>query len=114
MVEIPKAQGVHHGNWPCAHRNNVANNATNTGSSALEGFDEAGVVVTFNLEGHRPPFTNIDYTRVFSHAHHQVFGHGVVHFFTELTQVNLGGLVGAVLAPHHRVHRQFTRGGPAA
>ena len=39
---------------------------------------------------------------------------GLLGDLGELLEVHLGGLVGAVLAPHHRVHRQLRAGRPAA
>ena len=114
VSERSKAQSVHHRHRPCAHGNNVANNSAHTGGCALEGLDEAGVIVAFNLEGNCPAFADVNNPSVFSHAHHQVFAHGVVDLLTKLSKVDLRGLIRAVLAPHHRIHGELAGGGPAA
>ena len=67
-----------------------------------------------DLEGHRPAVADVHHTRVFPNAgkHFRLhLGRGVLF---PVVPVHLGRLVGAVLAPHHRVHGQLGVGGPAA
>ena len=113
MIQCPKAQCVHDRHRPGTHRDNVANNAANAGCSTLEGLHKAWVVVALYLERDGPTLADVDNAGVFAHPHHEVFLHGVGDFLAKLPQVDLGGFIRAVLAPHHRIHRQFTRGGPA-
>ena len=105
MIQRSKAQGIHDRDGPGPHGNNVANDSAHPGCGSLKRFDEAWVVVAFDLEGDCPAFSDIDNSSVFSHADHEVGAHIVGDFLAELAKVNFGGLIGAVLAPHHRIHR---------
>ncbi len=109
-----EAQLVHDGDRARAHRHDVAHDAADAGGRALIGLDVGRVVVRLDLEGHRPAVADVDHAGVLAdpgeHARLHLVGGGL----TEVAQVHLRGLVGAVLAPHHRVHRQFGVGGPAA
>ena len=114
VVDRPEAQGVHDRDRARAHRDDVADDAADAGGRALEGLDEGGVVVRLGLEGDGPALADVDDARVLAHAHHEAFLHLVGDLLAEPAQVVLARLVGAVLRPHHRVHRQLARGGAAA
>ena len=62
------------------------------------------MVVAFNFERDRPALADVDHAGVFTHANHEVLGHFRGDLLTELAEVDLGGFVGAVLRPHHRIH----------
>ena len=114
VVDGAKAQRVHHGHGACAHGDDVADNAANAGCGTLIRLNHRGGVVGFNLERHGPAVAKVRDTGVFTDAHEHVLLHLLRHLVAELAQVVLGGLVGAVLAPHHRVHGQLGCGGAAA
>ncbi len=114
MVDRAEPQRIHDSDGTCAHRNDVADNAPDAGCRTLVGLNEGRVIVGFDLEGHGPAVPDIDDAGVLTDPHQEVFLHGVGDLVTELAQVHLRGLVGAVLAPHHRVHGQFRSGGPAS
>ena len=70
--------------------------------------------MALDFECHSPTVTDIDHACVFANAHEKLrpaFGRLL---FSELTQVHLGGFIGAVLTPHNAVHSQLTRRGSAA
>ena len=114
VVDGTKTQRVHHGHRAGTHGDDVADNATHTGRGTLVGLHEGRVVVGLDLEGHGPAVTDVRDTGVLPDAHHEVLAHLVGDLVTELTQMHLGGLVGAVFGPHDRVHGQFRGGGAAA
>src|SRR5699024_4321359 len=114
MVDRPEPQLIHHGHRPGPHGDDVAHDATHPGGRALVGLHVAGVVVGLDLEGHRPTVTDVDDARVLAHAHQELLAHLLGDALAEASQVLLGGLVGAVLGPHHRVHGQLRVGGAAA
>ena len=109
-VERAEAQRVHHRDGPGAHGEDVADDAAHAGGRALVGLDVRRVVVRLDLEGHGVAVADVDDAGVLADADHQVGAHLVGHLLAELAEVDLGGLVGAVLAPHHRVHRELGRG----
>ena len=114
MVNRTKTQLVHNRHRAGTHRDNVAHNTAHTGSRALVGLHEARVVVGLRLERDGIPLSDVDDTGVLTDAREKRAARGVLAEFAELLQVHLGGFVGAVLRPHHRVHRQFGAGGAAA
>ncbi len=67
-----------------------------------------------HLERDGPTVADVHDTRVLADAGQHARAHLVSRGLAEVAQVHLGRLVGAVLAPHHRVHRQLGAGGPAA
>ncbi len=77
------------------------------GRRALVGLDVGRVVVRLDLERHRVAVADVDDAGVLADADHEVLAHLVGDLLAELAQVHLRRLVGAVLAPHHRVHRQL-------
>ena len=82
------------------------------GRGALERLDVARVVMRFQLERDRVALADVDDARVLADAGQQ---RGSARcLLGKLPQVHPGRLVGAVLAPHHRVDRQLGVGGPAA
>ena len=104
-ISGPEAKGVHNGNGTRAHRQNVANDATDAGGRTLIGLYVRRVIVALDLEGHGPTITDVDYTCIFANADEKLWPAFGGLLLSELTQVNLGGLVGAVLTPHDAVHR---------
>ena len=109
VVQGAEAQRVHHRDRPGAHRHDVADDAADAGRRALVRLDVAGVVVALDLERDGPALADVDDAGVLADADQQVLAHRVGGRLAELAQVHLAGLVGAVLAPHHRVHRQLGR-----
>ena len=120
-VQRPEAQGVHHGCGTGAHREDVADDPSDTGGRALVGLDVRRVVVALHLERDCVALADVDDARVLADSgEHLADAAGrsrregpVLGDLGELLEVHLGGLVGAVLAPHHRVHRQLGAGRPA-
>lgn len=68
IVERAEAEGIEHGNGPGAHGEDVAENAADAGGRALEGFDEAGMIVALDFESDTEAVTDIDDTGVFTGA----------------------------------------------
>ena len=97
VIYCSEAKLIHNCDGSCTHGQNVADDATDSGGSALEWFDVAGVVVAFNLEGDCHALADVYNTGVFTHADHQVFFHLGGYLLTKLAKVDLGGLVAAVL-----------------
>ena len=95
IVERAEAEGIEHGNGPGAHGEDVAENAADAGGRALEGFDEAGMIVALDFESDTEAVTDIDDTGVFTGAEEDLFAAR-----GELFQMNARAFVGAVFAPH--------------
>ena len=106
-VERPEAQRVHHRDRPGTHGQDVADDAAHPGRGSLVGLDVRRVVVRLDLEGHGVALTDVEDTGVLTDAGEHLADRRLLHDLGELLEVHLGGLVGAVLAPHHRVHRQL-------
>ncbi len=106
-VERAEAQRVHHRDRPGAHREDVADDATDARGGALVGLDVRRVVVALDLEGDRVALADVDDAGVLADAGQHLAGDGLLGNLGELLEVHLRALVGAVLAPHHRVHRQL-------
>ena len=68
----------------------------------------------FHLEGHGPTVADVDDAGVLADTGEHAGAHLVGGGLTEVAQVHLRRFVRAVLAPHHRVHRQLGVGWPAA
>ena len=111
LVEQPETQRIHHADGPGPHCEDVADDASNPGRRPLVGLDKARMVVGFRLERDGIPLPDVDDTGVLTDAREKRAARGVLAEFAELLQVHLGGFVGAVLRPHHRVHRQLGAGG---
>ena len=67
-----------------------------------------------DLEGDRVALADVDDAGVLADAGQHLADGRLLRDVGELLEVDLGGLVGAVLAPHHRVHRQLRAGRAAA
>jgi hypothetical protein len=112
VVRGAEAQRVHHRDRAGAHREDVADDAADAGRRALVGLDEARVVVRLDLERDRELVGDLHDARVLADARQHP---GVLRgLLAELAQVHLARLVGAVLAPHDRVHRELGGGRTAA
>ena len=101
-VELAEAQRVEHGDRPRADREHVAQDAPHAGGGALEGLHRARVVVRLDLERHHQPVAHVHGAGVLArpHDHGRPLGR-------QLAQQLLRVLVGAVLGPHEREHRQL-------
>ena len=111
----PKRSCVHDGDRARAHRDDVAHDAADAGRGALERLDVARVVVALDLERDRPALADVDDAGVLAHADHEVACCiSSETFWPNWRRYILRRLVGAVLAPHHRVHRELAAGGAAA
>src|SRR5690606_4083065 len=113
VVDGTEAELVHDGDRPGIHGDDVADDAAHAGRGALIRLDEARVVVRLDLEGHGPSLTDVDDAGVLPDPDQEMPAHLVGGLVAELAQMAFGGLVGAVLGPHHRVHGELGRGGPA-
>src|ERR1700689_5283362 len=60
VVEPAKTQSIQNGDRARAHREDVAQNPAHARGCALEGLDEAGVIVRFNLEGDGHSVADVD------------------------------------------------------
>ena len=49
-IDIAEAKAVQNSDWPCAHADDVADDAADAGCGAIKWFDIAWVVVRFHLE----------------------------------------------------------------
>ena len=104
----PEPERVHHRDGARAHREDVTDDAADAGGRALMGLYVRRVVVRFDLEGDRVPLADVHHSGVVADAREQRVRRR--RLGRELPQVHLGGLVGAVLAPHDRVQGQFGAG----
>ena len=110
-VQRPEAQRVHDGHGPRAHREDVADDAADPGRGSLVGLDVRRVVVALDLEGHGVALADVEDAGVLADPGEHLADGGLLGELAELLEVHLGGLVGAVLAPHHAVHRQLAADG---
>src|SRR5699024_8355526 len=114
VVDGTEAKGVHHRDRAGAHRHDVADDPADAGGRALVGLDVTRVVVGLDLEGDRPALADVDDAGVLSDAGEGLAERGLARQVAEALEVDLARLVGAVLGPHDRVHRQLgARGVPA-
>ncbi len=102
-------QRVHDGDRAGAHREDVADDAADSGRRSLVRLDVARVVVRLDLERHRVPLADVDDARVLTDAREELADRRLGREVAELAQVHLARLVRAVLAPHDRVHGQLAR-----
>ena len=109
-----EAQLIHHCDRARTHGHDVADDAAHTGGRALVGLDVRRRVVALDLEGHGPAVADVDHAGVLADAGEHLGVHLLGGGLTEVTQVNLGGLIRAVLRPHHGVHGQLRLGWAAA
>ena len=99
---LAEAQRVEHRDRTSADREDVAQDAPDAGGGALEGLDRGGVVVRLDLERAHETVTDVHRAGVLAWTHDDLRALG-----GERAQQLLGVLVGAVLAPQQRVHRQL-------
>jgi hypothetical protein len=106
LIAIPahlaETQRVEHRDRARADREDVAQDAAHAGGGALEGLDRGGVVVGLDLEGAHETVADVDRAGVLARPHDHVRALG-----GQRAQELLGVLVGAMLAPEQRVHRQL-------
>jgi hypothetical protein len=109
MVGRAEAQKVERRDWPCAHGEDVAQNAANPGRRALIGLDEGGMVVALHLEYADVAVANVDHARVLARPVNNVRAFG-----RQLAQMKARRLVRAMLVPHRRDDAELGEGrGPA-
>jgi len=102
MAGIPKAQRVQIGNRPRAHGEDIAHNTADTGRSPLIGFDEAGVVVAFNLKYGGIAIADIDHACILAGTLDHLRAAG-----RQCLQPEARGFVGAMFRPHDGEYAQF-------
>ena len=107
-IERAEAQWIHHRERACAHRDDVAHDAADTGGRTLVRLDVRRMVVALDLEGDGPAIADVDDAGVLADADEQCIG--LRGLLAELAQVHLRRLVRAVLTPHDRVHRELGGG----
>jgi hypothetical protein len=87
MIGLAEAQRVHGRDGPCAHGEDIAQDAADAGRRALVGLDVGGVVVAFHLEDDASP-SPISTTPAFSPGpwmtRGPVVGRVLSHFFEDL------------------------------
>jgi len=71
-VELAEAKRVEHRDRPRAYREDVAQDAADTGGGSLERLDGARVIVRLHLERHRKPVADVDHACVLARAHQNV------------------------------------------
>ena len=106
---LSEAQRVEHRDRAGAEGEDVAQDPAHSGGRSLEGLDRAGVVVGLDLEGAHEPAGEVHGAGVLAGPEGHVLALG-----GERAEQQLGVLVGAVLAPHQRVHGQLDLVGRAA
>ena len=106
--QFAEPQRVEQRDRPCSHRDDVADDAPDSGGRAFERLDGAGVVVAFDFERDRHPVAHVDRTGVLARPLQDVRAFG-----GEPAEQWLGVLVGAVLAPHQAEHHKLGVGGVA-
>ena len=101
-----ETQGVHDGERPRAHSKNVAQDTADAGGGALKRLDEGGVIMGLDLESAGPAVADINDAGILSRPlHHELAA------CRQPLEVDAGGLVGAVLAPHDAVDAQLREPG---
>ena len=102
IVGWPEEEGIHDGQRPRPHGEDVAQDAPDPGRRALVGLDGGGMVVALDADGHRDAVAGVDHARVLSRTDQDPGALG-----GQAAQVQAGRLVGAVLAPHHGVEGEL-------
>ena len=106
--QLAEPQRVEQRDRPCSHRDDVADDAPDSGRRAFERLDGTGVVVAFDLECDRHPVAHVDRTGVLARPLQDVRAFG-----GKSAEQRLGVFVGAVLAPHQAEHHELGVGGVA-
>ena len=101
-LRLPETQRIKYSDRPRAEREDVAQDAADAGRRTLERLDRAGVVMRLDLERAGQPAARIDRAGVLARAHQHRRPLG-----RQRHQQLLGVLVGAVLTPQQREHRQL-------
>ena len=89
VVDGAETEGVHDGDGPRAHRDDVAHDAADAGGRALERLNVARVVVALDLERDRPALADIHHAGVLAHADHEILRHLGRDLLPELPQPDL-------------------------
>ena len=109
IVDGAEPQGIHEGDGPCTHGEDVAEDPPDPGGRPLVGLDRRRVVVRLDADGGGDAVADVDHAGVLARAHEHPRRLG-----RKPPEVDATALVGTVLRPHHRVHGQLQRvGGPA-
>ena len=105
VVERPEPQRVHERDRARPHREDVADDAADAGGRTLVRLHRRRVVVALDAHGHRHTVADVDHAGALAGTdqHPRRLG-------GEASEVGPRRLVGAVLRPHHRVHRQLEVG----
>ena len=99
---LTEAQRVEHGDRPRADSEDVAQNSADAGRCALEWLNRARVVVRLDLKGADQAVANVYSAGVLARPHNYRWPFG-----WQRHEQLLRMLIGAVLAPQQRVHRQL-------
>ncbi len=102
ILQRSEPQRIEQGNGSGSHRENVPQDAADTGSRPLEGFDGRGMVVTFDLEGKAMPVAEIHHTSVLPWPDENARSIG-----GKPAEQGSGIAIATVLRPHHAEHSQF-------
>ena len=106
FADGPETQRIHHRERPRAHGKDVAQDAPHPGSGALKRLNKRGVIMGLDFEGAGPAVTDVDNARILSRPLHHSFAVG-----RQPLEMDAGGLVGAVFAPHDAVDAQLSQPG---
>ena len=101
-VELAEAQRVEHRDRPSPEGEDVAEDPADPGRRPLERLDRARVVVGLDLEGDRVAGADVHRPGVLARSHHHPLALG-----GQAPQQPARVLVGAVLGPEQREHRQL-------
>ena len=102
VVERAEPQRIHHGDRASAHGEDVAEDAADAGRRALVRLDRRRVVVALDANGCRDAVADIHDAGVLARADEHAFPGR-----RQALEVDARRLVGAVLGPHDRIHRQL-------
>ena len=102
LSEWTETQRIHGCNRTGPHREDIPQDASDSGCSALIWLDEAGVVVRFNLEGDGVIVPDVNDSCILTRPLQDSRATGREPF-----QMNLGTLVAAMFAPHHTENAQL-------
>ena len=114
MIRPPEAKRIEVRNWPCAHREDIAEDTANARRRALIRFNVARVIMRLHLENRGQflaiwPITNINHARIFAGAADHLWASG-----WQFLQMNPRAFVGAMLRPHHREYTKLCQIGLTA
>src|SRR5438552_11888345 len=102
MIKRTKTQAVHRGDRSRAHRENVSQDAANSGGCTLKWLDKRRMIVRLDLEGCAPAVTDIDDAGVFTRRHDNALA-----LSGQTAQMYARRFVGTMLRPHHREDAQL-------